>query len=70
MKAARAEDLDVLFDEGKNISPIALGATASGEENFFNILGMNPHQRIHAYYLAGGDHYHRYHPGAGQPDTI
>jgi len=59
-----------LFHPLFEYSPIALGEAASGEENLFSILGMNPHQRIHAFYLAGGDHYHRYHPGTGQPDTI
>ena len=40
------------------------------EEDLFRILGMNPRQCIHAFYLAGGDHSHRYHPETGQPDTI
>ena len=31
---------------------------------------MNPRQPIHAYYIAGSDHYHRYQPGTGYPDTL
>jgi nicotinic acid mononucleotide adenylyltransferase len=51
-------------------SAIALGTAASGEENLFKILGMNPEQSIHAFYIAGGDHYHRFNPATGRPDTI
>jgi hypothetical protein len=31
---------------------------------------MNPAQAIHAFYIAGGDHYHRFNPATGSPDTI
>ena len=70
LRHAMARSVLKLFRPLFEYSPIALGEAASGEENLFNILGMNPHQRIHAFYLAGGDHYHRYHPETGKPDTI
>ena len=31
---------------------------------------MNQAQAIHAFYIAGGDHYHRFSPATGHPDTI
>ena len=31
---------------------------------------MNQAQAIHAFYIAGGDHYHRFSPATGRPDTI
>lgn len=49
---------------------IARGGNSSGEENLFRVLALNPHQRIHAYYIVGGDHYHRFDPATGLPDTI
>jgi nicotinic acid mononucleotide adenylyltransferase len=59
-----------LFHPLLEYSSIAYGTAASGEENLFKILGMNPSQTIHAFYIAGGDHYHRYHPATRSPDTI
>ncbi len=37
---------------------------------FFSLLSLNPEQRIEAFYLAGGDHYHRINPQNNLPDTI
>ena len=51
-------------------SSIARGTATSGEENLFRILSLNPAQPIHVFYIAGGDHYHRFHPMTGNPDTI
>ena len=51
-------------------SSFALGTATTGEENLFKILGMNPGQANHAFYIAGGDHYHRFSPVTGNPDTI
>jgi nicotinic acid mononucleotide adenylyltransferase len=67
---AMAKEVLELFHPLFEYCSIALGTTASGEENLFKILGMNPTQAIHAFYIAGGDHYHRIHPGTGRPDTI
>jgi len=51
-------------------SSIAREGDAAGEENLFRILSMNARRRIHAFYIAGGDHYHRWDPSTGTPDTI
>ena len=51
-------------------SPIAIGNMADGETNTFKILGLNPDQEITAFYIAGGDHYHRINPKTNRPDTI
>jgi hypothetical protein len=31
---------------------------------------MNPRQPLHAFYIAGSDHYHRWDPMTGEPDTL
>jgi nicotinic acid mononucleotide adenylyltransferase len=67
---AMARPLLELFSPLFECSSIALGGSSTGEENLFRILGMNPCRRIHAYYIAGSDHYHRYHPATGNPDTL
>jgi nicotinic acid mononucleotide adenylyltransferase len=59
-----------LFHPLFEYSSIAREAAAGGEENLFRILGMNPLQRIHAFYIAGSDHCHRADPVSGRPDTI
>jgi nicotinic acid mononucleotide adenylyltransferase len=59
-----------LFQPFFEYSSIARGTSTAGEDNLFRILGMNPAQPIHAFYIAGGDHYHRFHPVTGSPDTI
>jgi hypothetical protein len=51
-------------------SAIALGNNLDGETNIFNILALNPQQKIDAFYIVGSDHYHRVNPGTGDPDTI
>jgi len=65
-----AKEVLDLFHPIFEYSSIAVETTTSGEENLFKILGMNPGQPIHAFYVAGGDHYHRFHPATGSPDTI
>lgn len=67
---AMAKSLLGLFHPLLEYSPLALGGSRSGEENLFRILDMNPRQPIHAFYIAGSDHYHRYRPMTGNPDTI
>ena len=59
-----------LFQPFFEYSSIARGTSTSGEDNLFRILSLNPAQPIHAFYIAGGDHYHRFHPVTGSPDTI
>ncbi len=59
-----------LFHPLFEYSSVAREGEACGEENLFRILAMNPLQRIHAFYIAGGDHCHRADPVSGQPDTI
>jgi hypothetical protein len=51
-------------------SPIALHNALDGETNIFRILQLNPRQKVDAFYIAGTDHYHRYNPETGSPDTI
>jgi hypothetical protein len=51
-------------------SPIALGGSLPGEDNFFRLLQLNAHRKIQAFYLAGTDHYRRWASGAGNPDTL
>jgi nicotinic acid mononucleotide adenylyltransferase len=51
-------------------SPIAIDNCLPGEVNLFRLLQLNSAQRIHAFYLAGSDHYQRFHPQTGDPDTI
>ncbi len=59
-----------LFHPLFEYSSVARGGDESGEENLFRILDMNPGQALHAFYIAGGDHYHRLHPATHAPDTI
>ncbi len=59
-----------LFHPLFDYSPIALGGTAPGEINVFRIMSSNGLQPLHAFYLAGSDHFHRYTPQTGEPDTI
>jgi hypothetical protein len=50
-------------------SSIAVGTQHDGETNIFRILGLNPEQRMKAFYLVGGDHY-RLKDKNGGPDTL
>ena len=50
-------------------TPLALGTDLDGETNFDRLLGLNSHQPMEAYYVAGGDHFRRTTP-QGEPDTI
>jgi len=51
-------------------SPISLEGRLSGEENLFRLLALNADRAVHAFYLVGSDHYHRWDPRTGLPDTI
>jgi hypothetical protein len=59
-----------LFHPLFEYSPIALGSTVPGETNVFQIMAANGLHRLHAFYLAGSDHFHRFAPQTGNPDTI
>ena len=50
-------------------SPLAMGTSLYGETNLFRLLALNAGQRIHAFYLAGDDHY-RLKKENGEDDTI
>lgn len=50
-------------------SPIASGTSFDGETNIYRLLGLNPLQRIHAFYLVGDDHY-KLVDKHGLPDTL
>jgi len=50
-------------------SAIAVGTEYDGETNVFRILGLNPEQKMQAYYIVGGDHY-RLKDKKGGPDTL
>jgi hypothetical protein len=51
-------------------TPISLHSAADGETNLFRILQMNSGRAIEAFYISGTDHYNRYNPRTGEPDTI
>jgi hypothetical protein len=51
-------------------SPIAVDSSQPGETSLFRLLELNADRPVHAFYLAGSDHYHRRHPRTGTPDTI
>jgi len=51
-------------------SPIALDTELDGEANIFRILQLKPRQKVDSFYIAGTDHYNRYNPETGKPDTI
>jgi nicotinic acid mononucleotide adenylyltransferase len=70
IRHAMAKEVLRLFYPLFEYSAIAFGTATSGEDNFFRILGMSPNQSIHAYYIAGDDHYRRFDPATGRPDTI
>jgi nicotinic acid mononucleotide adenylyltransferase len=70
VRHSMAREVLELFHPLFEYSSIARGTATAGEENLFKILGMNPGQAVHAFYIAGGDHYNRFHPVTGSPDTI
>jgi hypothetical protein len=59
-----------IFDPFFGYSSIAAGSNVDGESNLFRLLSLNPEQRVEAFYIAGGDHYHRINPKNNLPDTI
>jgi hypothetical protein len=64
------QDILRLFSPLFAYSPIALDNALDGETNIFRILQLNPRQKVDAFYIAGTDHYYRYNPETGSPDTI
>jgi hypothetical protein len=67
---AMARAVLALFSPLLTYSPIARGTDSCGEENLFRLLSEHPDRAIHAFYIAGCDHYHRIRPETGNPDTI
>ncbi len=65
-----AKEVIRLFHPLFDYSPVALGGTTPGEINLFRIMTADGGQPLHAFYLAGSDHFHRYAPQTGEPDTI
>jgi hypothetical protein len=59
-----------LFSPLLSYSPVARGTDFCGEENLFRLLAEFPDRPIHAFYIAGSDHYQRTRPETGSPDTI
>jgi len=51
-------------------TPISLESSLPGEVNVFRLLQLNSQSKIHAFYIAGTDHYQRTDPVTGEPDTI
>lgn len=65
-----AADVLALFEPLLGYSAIARRASRPGEENVFRLIGSLGGGAIHAFYIAGSDHYHRFAPLTGLPDTI
>ncbi|HUI72768.1 MAG TPA: hypothetical protein VL354_19760, partial [Spirochaetia bacterium] len=57
------------FDPFFAYSPIALGTDLDGEANLGRLFTLNPELPMHAFYIAGSDHYRRRNE-VGRPDTI
>ena len=70
VRHSMAKEIIDLFHPLFEYSSLALGTAIAGEEQLFRILRMNPAQPVHAFYIAGGDHFHRFNPGTGSADTI
>ena len=67
---AMAESVLSLFDPLLSYSPVARGTSLCGEDNLFRLLEDFPARPVHAFYIAGSDHSHRFRPGTESPDTI
>jgi len=59
-----------LFHPLFEYSPMAIGSSLPGEVNIFRIMSSHGARPLHAFYLAGSDHCHRFAPQTGHPDTI
>lgn len=59
-----------LFHPLFEYSPMALGGIEPGEVNVFRIMGSSGARALHAFYLAGSDHFHRFAPLTRNPDTV
>lgn len=70
IRHAMGKEVLKIFDPLFVYSSIAVGNDVDGESNLFRLLSLNPEQRIEAFYIAGGDHYHRINPKNNLPDTI
>jgi nicotinic acid mononucleotide adenylyltransferase len=70
IRHAMGKEVLKIFDPLLGYSSIAVGNNGDGESNLFRLLCLNPEQRIEAFYIAGGDHYHRINPKNNLPDTI
>lgn len=65
-----AKEVLAIFSPLLEYSAIARGSMADGEENAFRIIASNGIRPVHAFYIAGSDHYRRLAPSSGNPDTI
>jgi nicotinic acid mononucleotide adenylyltransferase len=65
-----AQEVLRLFRPLFDYSPIALGSSLPGEANVFRIMASHGRRPLHAFYLAGSDHCHRFVAQTGHPDTI
>jgi nicotinic acid mononucleotide adenylyltransferase len=59
-----------LFHPLLEYSPLSLGSTKPGEVNAFRFFAANKELPLHMFYLVGSDHFHRFTPREGRPDTI
>ena len=64
-----ARDVIETFQPFFSYSPIALGTDLDGEMNLGRLFALNPGVPLHAFYIAGADHYRRWNE-QGTPDTI
>jgi hypothetical protein len=64
------EEVLKIFTPLFGYSSMALENDLDGETNIFEILALNPEQKIEAFYIVGSDHYHRVNPKTGRIDTI
>jgi nicotinic acid mononucleotide adenylyltransferase len=65
-----ARDVLKRFEPLFAYSSLARDNGCDGETNLFRILRLNKEQPMDVFYIAGGDHYRRFHPGTEYPDTI
>ena len=70
IRHAMGKEVLKIFNPLFGYSSIAVGNDGDGESNLFRLLSLNPEQRIEAFYIAGGDHYHRINPKNNVSDTI
>jgi nicotinic acid mononucleotide adenylyltransferase len=65
-----AKEVLRLFSPLLEYSPIARGGDADGEENVFRVIASQHAGPLHAFYIAGSDHYRRFSNTHKGPDTL